>query len=104
MKYNIKIMYFYYNPKWTTIIFCCFIHMIHNSCSLKKNQNLNTISSHQQSRQEIDQEIEGLVQWAYQRSVEILKANKDDFFFLSRKLKENRDLYVGDFEEMDIRF
>jgi len=56
------------------------------------------------SKQEIDQEIEDLVQWAYQRSVEILKANKDDFFFLTRKLKENRDLYVDDFEEMDIRF
>jgi cell division protease FtsH len=56
------------------------------------------------SKQEIDKEIEHLVQWGYQRAVEILKANKDDFFYLSRKLKEKRDLYVGDFEERNICF
>jgi cell division protease FtsH len=56
------------------------------------------------SKQEIDKEIEHLVQWGYQRAVEILKANKDDFFYLSRKLKEKRDLYVGDFEKRNISF
>ena len=56
------------------------------------------------SKQEIDKEIEQLVQWGYQRAVDILKTNQNDFFYLSRKLKENRDLYVIDFEERNICF
>ena len=56
------------------------------------------------SKQEIDKEIEQLVQWGYQRAVDILKTNQNDFFYLSRKLKENRDLYVSDFEERNICF
>jgi cell division protease FtsH len=71
---------------------------------LGRNLATNGDKLSEYSKQEIDREIEDLVQWAYQRSVEILKANQDDFFFLTNQLKEKRDLYVSDFEALDISF
>ena len=71
---------------------------------LGRNLATNGDKLSEYSKQEIDREIEDLVQWAYQRAVEILKANQDDFFFLTNHLKEKRDLYVYDFETLDISF
>ena len=56
------------------------------------------------SKEEIDKEIEELVQWAYERAVEILKKNENPFVYLTQLLKDNRDLYVDDFRKRNITF
>ena len=71
---------------------------------LGRNLATNSDKLSEYSKEEIDREIKDLVQWAYQRAVEILKANQEDFFFLTSQLQEKRDLYVSDFAELDISF
>ena len=56
------------------------------------------------SKEEIDKEIEQLVSWSYERSLEILEKNKHVFFELTNLLQENRDLYIDDFKGFDILF
>ena len=56
------------------------------------------------SKEEIDKEIEELVQWAYERAVEILKKNESPFVYLTQLLKDKRDLYVDDFRKRNISF
>ena len=56
------------------------------------------------SKEEIDKEIEELVQWAYERAVEILKKNENPFVYLTQSLKDKRDLYVDDFRKRNISF
>ena len=56
------------------------------------------------SKEEIDKEIEELVQWAYERAVEILKKNESPFVYLTQSLKDKRDLYVDDFRKRNISF
>lgn len=71
---------------------------------LGRNLATNEDKLSEYSKKEIDKEIEELVQWAYHRSVEIIKTNKDDFFFLSQQLRNKRDLYIADFNKMNIHF
>ena len=71
---------------------------------LGRNLATNSDKLSEYSKQEIDKEIEELVTWAYQRSLDILRYNKQKFFLLACLLKEKRDLDVDDFKQQDISF
>ena len=71
---------------------------------LGRNLATNNDKLSEYSKQEIDKEIEGLVQWAYQRAVDILTYNQKDFFFLTYLLKDNRDLSQDDFQNRNVTF
>ena len=67
-------------------------------------ENIKNNLYNQDNIEEIDKEIEELVQWAYERAVEILKKNESPFVYLTQLLKDKRDLYVDDFRKRNISF
>ncbi len=71
---------------------------------LGRNLATNNDKLSEYSKQEIDKEIEGLIQWAYQRAIDILTYNQNDFFFLTYLLKDNRDLSQNDFQKRNVTF
>lgn len=71
---------------------------------LGRNLATNNDKLSEYSKQEIDKEIEGLIQWAYQRAIDILTYNQKDFFFLTYLLKDNRDLSQNDFKKRNVTF
>ena len=62
------------------------------------------ISMDDMIEQEIDQEIESLVKWGYERALKILQYNYKEFIFLTQLLKYQRDLNYEDFKSRNIKF
>ena len=71
---------------------------------LGRNLATNSDKLSEYSKQEIDQEIETLVKWAYERALEILQYNYKEFIFLTQLLKYQRDLNYEDFKSRNIKF
>ena len=71
---------------------------------LGRNLATNNDKLSEYSKQEIDQEIESLVKWGYERALKILQYNYKEFIFLTQLLKYQRDLNYEDFKSRNIKF
>ncbi len=71
---------------------------------LGRNLATNTDKMSEYSKEEIDKEINELIQWAYQHSVDILKQNEVQFMELTKQLKTERTLNTSDFSIKNIEY
>ena len=71
---------------------------------LGKNIATNSDRLSEYSKQEIDNEIEELVKWAYEQTRNIIEKNNGLFNSLTQLLVEERDLDSNDFDKIILKY
>ena len=70
---------------------------------LGRNIATNNDRLSEYSKQEIDNEIEELVKWAYEQTRSIIEKNSENFNLLTDLLVAQRNLDFEDFEKIDLK-